>query len=357
MELKLRSESRQVVCETLAELAALPEIGAVQDLELSAQIQGDVGKAAVRVELCPDRPSLLHGTAEADPEGPLFRALFGAIQQAVLEQSALQLAQRSTQRRRISMPMLRFDRDKLVALEGQLVEVIARWIEAVPTHVAAGIKVDVTGDLSADSTLPTVKALAWPPPRESKIKLRVEQAGASSGMVAFVAIPFVPYPEEKDSQAIELVTAGLRSGEFMEAIEKVVRSWMDEQRAAWDLYTFAGMGRGLAGLAMFTCGFMVADSSIYAIGVNEVLYGTLFLAALVYFVAIKRLCPRVWYSESKRDARREWWWGVFKSVEALLIVTVALGLLLSKLTNQTPAPASENAVEKAADTSQAQAQT
>lgn len=36
---------------------------------------------------------------------------------------------------------------------------------------------------------------------------------------------------------------------------------------------------------------MVVDSSIYAIEVNEVFYGTLFLAAFVHFVAIKRLCP------------------------------------------------------------------
>ena len=358
MELKLRGESRQVVCETLAELTALPEIGAVQDLELSTQVHGDDAKAVVRVELCPDRPSLLHGTAEGGAELPSFRALFGALQQAVLEQSALQLAQRSTQRRRISMPNLRFDRDKLVALEAELVEVIARWIEAVPTHVAAGIKVDVTGDLSADSTLSTVKAVAWPPPRDGKIKLRIEQASAFSGMGAIVAISFVPYPDEKDSsREIELVTTGLRSGEFMETVEKVVRSWMDEQRASWDLYTLAGMGRGLAGLAMFACWFMVVDSSIYAIGVNEVFYGTLFLSALVYFVAIKRLCPRVWYSEAKRDVRRERWWGAFKSVEAFLIVTVAVSLLLSKLTNSAPAPVRDAAEQRAEVAPSAQART
>lgn len=243
----------------------------------------------------------------------------------------------------------------LVGLEVELVEVIARWIEAVPTHVAAGIKVDLTGDLSADSTLSTVKALIWPPPRDSKIKLRIEQSGASSGVTAIASIPFIPYPEEKDSKEIELVTTGLRSGEFMEAVEKVVRLWMDEQSVSWDLYTLAGMGRGLAGLAIFACGLMLVDSSIYAIGVNEVFYGTLLLAALVYFVAIKRLCPRVWYSEAKRDARREWWWGVFRSVEAVLVITVALGLLLSKLTNQ--APANEAAVETEAVALPAQART
>lgn len=331
LELKLRGEAKIAVCHSVAELEALPELGTLYELELSISLQDKAEHFSLRIEVSPDRPSLLTATSSSAGDSPSVRTLFTSLQNILLAQESLQLSQRSTQRRRIPMPMLRIDNAKLVNLEVTLVEIIARWLEAVPAHAAAGITVDLDDGTGRDSSLKTVAALPWPPSIDTVIKLRVDQSGTSSRVGGIVHVPFVPYPTDKETKEIEIITIGLRSNDFNEEIEKAVKSWLDNNDPHWDIYTLWGAGRFLAGCAVFGCFFRLSDSSIFRIGTDEVIYGALFLAAAIYFVAIRKLCPRVWYSEAKRDARREWWWSVFKNIQALLLITIAGSLILSKL--------------------------